>query len=80
MRAQNEDAQMTQTMELSPGPAQPLSTVTYYELYWETPELPSSPDSMEDGFIVAFDDIDFDATRSFDVTLEDVTIEYTSIP
>ncbi len=80
MRAQNEDAQMTQTMELSPGPAQPLSTVTYYELYWETPELPSSPDSTEDGFIVAFDDIDFDATRSFDVTLENVTIEYTSIP
>ncbi len=84
LRCQNEDGQMTQTMELNaqgigPG-AMPEVSGTNYEVYWETPILPGSPTIAEDGFIVAFDLLDFDPTKGGTIYLDSVAIDYLEIP
>lgn len=79
MRCQNEDNQMTQTMGLtngSEGAAMPRTTGTSYEVYWETPTLPASPGTGEDGFFPALDLLDFDPGLGGQVNLEGITIEY----
>ena len=79
MRCQNEDNQMTHTMGLtngSQGAAMPRTTGTSYEVYWETPTLPASPGTGEDGFFPALDLLDFDPSKGGQVNLETVTIEY----
>jgi len=84
LRAQNEDAQMTQTMEINsqgtgPG-AMPLSTGSDYDIYWETPTLPGSPGTGEDGFIVTIDILDFSSAQGGTISLEAVAIDYVTIP
>jgi hypothetical protein len=84
LRCQNEDAQMTQTMELNsqligPG-AMPEVNGTSYDVYWETPTLPSSPVISEDGFIVAIDLLDFDPRKGGTIYLDSVTVDYLEIP
>jgi len=84
LRCQNEDAQMTQTMELNsqgaggPG-AMPEVGGTDYEVYWETPTLPGSPTTNEDGFIVTIDMLDFDPTKGGTIYLDSVAIDYMAI-
>jgi hypothetical protein len=85
LRAQNEDGQMTQTMELNsqgvggPG-AMPEVGGTDYSLYWETPTLPGSPSATEDGFIVTIDVLDFDATKGGTIYMDSVVVDYLAIP
>jgi hypothetical protein len=85
LRVQNEDGQMAQTMELNsqgtggPG-AMPELGGTQYEIYWETPTLPGSPSAAEDGFIVAIDMLDFDPTKGGTINMEQVAIEFMTIP
>jgi hypothetical protein len=79
MRIQNEDNQMTQTMEVTTyngGVAMPYEAGTNYELYWATPYLPASPGTAEDGFFVAFDLLDFSNMEGGQVNLEKIDIEY----
>lgn len=84
LRCQNEDGQMTQTMELNsqgtgPG-AMPTVGGTEYDVYWETPTLPGSPTTAEDGFIVAIDMLDFDASKGGTIYMDSVAIDYVTIP
>jgi len=84
LRCQNEDGQMTQTRELNsqrigPG-AMPEVSGTEYEVYWETPTLPGSPSTSEDGFIVAIDVLDFDPTKGGTIYMDSVAIDYLAIP
>jgi hypothetical protein len=79
MRCQNEDNQMAQTMGLTnsaSGAAMPTTSGTSYELYWETPTLPESPGTDEDGFFPTLDLLDFDPTLGGQVNLESLTIEH----
>ncbi len=81
LRCQNEDNQMTQTMELnSQGPggpgAMPEVGGTEYKVYWETPTLPGSPAVVEDGFIVSIDMLDLDSTKGGTINIESVAIDY----
>jgi N-acetylmuramoyl-L-alanine amidase len=85
LRCQNEDGQMTQTMELNgqgpggPG-AMPTVSGTDYDVYWETPTLPGSPTATEDGFIVAIGMLDFDPVKGGTIYLDSVTLDYLTIP
>lgn len=84
LRCQNEDSQMTQTVELNsqligPG-AMPEITGTSYDVYWETPILPGTPTTAEDGFIVAMDMLDFDPRKGGTICLDSVTVDYLAIP
>jgi hypothetical protein len=84
LRCQNEDGQMTQTMELNsqgtgPG-AMPEVAGTDYEVYWETPALPGLPSPTEDGFIVTLDVLDFDAAKGGTIYLDSVMVDYLAIP
>jgi hypothetical protein len=84
LRCQNEDAQVTQTMELNsrgtgPG-AMPEVGGTNYELYFETPTLPGSPGTNEDGFIVTIDMLDFDSAKGGTIYLDSVAVDYVTIP
>ncbi len=85
LRCQNEDAQMTQTMELNsqgtsgPG-AMPTVGGTGYEVYWETPILPGSPTTSEDGFVVTIDMLDFDTAKGGTIYMDSVAIDYLTIP
>ncbi len=84
LRCQNEDGQMTQTMELNsqgtggPG-AMPEVGGTDYEVYWETPILPSLPVVLEDGFVVTIDMLDLDSTKGGTINIENVVIDYLAI-
>jgi hypothetical protein len=84
LRCQNEDGQMTQTMELNgqgtgPG-AMPTVGGTDYDVYWETPALPGSPTAAEDGFIIVMDVLDFDAAKGGTIYLDSVAIDFLTIP
>ncbi len=85
LRCQNEDGQMTQTMELNsqtavgPG-AMPTVSGTDYDVYFETPTLPGSPTSGQDGFIVVIDMLDFDAAKGGTIYMDSVAIDYVEIP
>jgi len=85
LRCQSEDAQMTQSMELNsqgaggPG-AMPALAGTDYDIYWETPTLPGSPTTAQDGFIVTIDMLDFDPTKGGIITLDSVVIDYLEVP
>jgi hypothetical protein len=84
LRCQNEDGQMTQTMELNsqgtgPG-AMPTSTGSFFDVFFETPTLPSSPTASEDGFIVVIDVLDFDPTKGGTIYMDSVAIDYLTIP
>jgi len=84
LRCQNEDGQMTQTMELNsqgtgPG-AMPTTGGTDYDVYLETPTLPSSPTAGEDGFIVTVDMLDFNSAQGGTIYMDSVAIDYLAIP
>ncbi len=84
LRCQNEDGQMTATMELNsqgigPG-AMPEVLGTDYDVYFETPTLPGSPTTGQDGFIVVIDMLDFDATKGGTIYMDSVAIDYLTIP
>jgi len=85
LRCQNEDGQMTATMELNsqgtgPG-AMPTVSGTDYDLYWETPILSAWPlSTTEDGFIVAIDVLDFDPSKGGTINIDSVAIDYLEIP
>jgi len=85
LRIQNEDGQMTAAMELNsqglggPG-AMPALAGTDYELYFETPTLPGSPTTGQDGFIVTIDMLDFNAAQGGTITLDSVAVDYLTIP
>jgi len=85
LRCQNEDAQMTQTMELNsqgaggPG-AMPTVGGTDYDIYFETPTLPGSPTTAQDGFIAVIDMLDFDATKGGTINIDSVAVDYLAIP
>jgi hypothetical protein len=84
LRCQNEDGQVTQTMELNsqgvgPG-AMPTTGGTTYDVYWETPTLPGSPTTANDGFIVTIDVLDFDAAKGGTIYMDSVAVDYLAIP
>jgi hypothetical protein len=85
LRGQNEDGQLTAAMELSsqgaggPG-AMPEVGGTDYEVYWETPTLPGSPTTGQDGFIVTIDVLDFDSTKGGTIYMDSVAVDYLEIP
>jgi len=85
LRCQNEDGQMTATMELNsqgtggPG-AMPTVGGTGYDVYFETPTLPGSPTTGQDGFIVVIDMLDFDAAKGGTIYMDSVAIDYLTIP
>jgi hypothetical protein len=84
LRCQNEDGQMTQTMELNsqgtgPG-SMPAVAGTDYDLYWETPNLPGSPSATEDGFIVTIDVLDFDTSKGGTIYMDSVAVDHVAIP
>ncbi len=84
LRCQNEDSQMTQTMELNsqgtgPG-AMPTVGGTDYGLYFETPTLPGSPTTGQDGFIVTLDLLDFSSAQGGTIYMDSVAVDYLTIP
>jgi hypothetical protein len=84
LRCQNEDGQMTQTMEINsqgtgPG-AMPAVGGTDYEVYFETPTLPGSPTSLEDGFILTIDVLDFSTALGGTIYMDSVGVDYLEIP
>ncbi len=84
LRCQNEDGQMTQTMELNsqgtgPG-AMPTTGGTDYDVYFETPTLPISPTALQDGFIVTIDVLDFSSAQGGTIYMDSVAIDYLAIP
>ncbi len=84
LRCQNEDGQMTATMELNsqgvgPG-AMPTVGGTDYDVYFETPTLPGSPTTGQDGFFAAIDMLDFDAAKGGTIYMDSVAIDYLTIP
>jgi hypothetical protein len=85
IRCFNEDSQMSQEFNINNGnggiavpPAYPDSRA--YEVYWQTPELPSSPSTAEDGYRVAMDMLNFTPGESGTYILESVVIESSAIP
>jgi hypothetical protein len=86
LRAFNEDNQIVAAYSVlhgnSPGPGAPAQSpsTTTFEVYWETPTLPSSPTTDQDGFRLAFDLLDFSPLEGDTMTLEKVAIEYNPIP
>jgi hypothetical protein len=85
IRCFNEDGQMSQEFNINngdSGAAMPPETPSTrdYEVYWQTPDLPPSPTTDEDGFRVAIDMLNFAAGESGTHILDAVTIEYASIP
>ncbi len=83
LRIQNEDGQMTATMELNSqgtGPGtMPAVSGSDYDVYFETPTLPGSPGSLEDGFIVTIDVLDFSTVQGGTIYLDAVAIVYFTI-
>ncbi len=84
LRCQNDDAQMTATMELNsqgagPG-AMPTTGGTDYDVYFETPTLPGSPSTSEDGFIVTLDLLDFSSAQGGTIYMDSVMVDYLTIP
>jgi len=53
---------------------------TDYDVYWETPILPSSPMTSEDGFVVTIDMLDFATAKGGTIYLDSVAIDYLAIP
>lgn len=85
IRCFNEDGQVSQAFNINKwnsGVAmQPETPLTRdYEVYWQTPDLPSSPATNEDGFRVAFDMLHFGAAEHGTYILDTVTIEHSDIP
>jgi hypothetical protein len=85
LRCFNEDGQMTQAFNInngSSGAAMPPESPSTrdYEVYWQTPDLPGSPTTDEDGFRIAMDMLNFDPTNSGSYILDTVTIEHSAIP
>jgi hypothetical protein len=81
LRALNEDNQISTdyTILHDAAPAQTPAT-TAYEVYWETPDLPASPTTGQDGFRTAYDMLDFGATEGDSAYLERLDVEYFAIP
>jgi len=85
LRAFNEDNQISTAYSVlhgdSPGPGAPAqSPGTTYEVYWETPDLPASPTTGQDGFRISMDLLDFSDVEGDTMTLDKVVIEYNPIP
>jgi hypothetical protein len=85
LRCFNEDAQMSQEFNVNNGnggvampPASP--STRDYEVYWQTPDLPSSPGTDEDGFRVSIDMLNFGPGETGTYILDTATIEYSNIP
>jgi hypothetical protein len=85
IRCFNEDGQMSQEFNINNGdsgaamPPQTPSTRDY-EVYWQTPDLPASPTTDEDGFRVSFDMLNFGLGETGTFILDSVTIEFSDIP
>jgi hypothetical protein len=64
------------------GAAMPPATPSTrdYEVYWQTPDLPASPTTDEDGFRIAFDMLNFGASETGTYILDTAIIEYSEIP
>ena len=62
-----------------PG-AMPTVGGSDYDVYYETPTLPGSPTTGQDGFFAAIDVIDFDATKGGTIYMDSVAIDYLAIP
>jgi hypothetical protein len=85
LRAFNEDNQIAAAYDVlhgtSPGPgAPPQSPAKAFEVYWETPTLPASPTTDQDGFRLAVDMLDFSPLEGDVATVEKVTVEYNPVP
>jgi hypothetical protein len=85
IRCFNEDGQMSQEFNINngdSGAAMPPETPATrdYEVYWQTPDLPASPTTDEDGFRVAIDMLNFAAGETGTHILDRVIIEYSDIP
>ena len=51
-----------------------------YEVYWQTPDLPTSPGTGEDGFRLALDMLNFAPDIAGTFILDKVTVEHSDIP
>jgi hypothetical protein len=86
MRGFSEDSQATAEYTVvhgdTPGPGAPAQSpsATDFEVYWETPTLPASPGTGEDGLRAAFDMLDFSTTEGDTANLNKLTIERFAIP
>lgn len=85
LRAFSEDNQISAAFNvmhgLDNGGAAPQTPATgAFEIYWETPTLPGSPGTGEDGFRCAFDLLDFSAAEGDTMRLESLTVESFAIP
>jgi hypothetical protein len=85
IRCFNEDGQMSQEFNINngdSGAAMPPETpaVRDYEVYWQTPDLPSSPSTDEDGFRIAIDALNFGPGETGTFILDTVIIEHSDIP
>jgi len=86
LRAFSEDNQIAAETSIvhgnSPGAGSPAQTpaVSTFEVYWETPDIPASPTTNQDGFRAAFDLLDFSPTEGDAAYLEKLAVEYFAIP
>jgi hypothetical protein len=86
LRALNEDNQISEEHNINHGnfpglgspPQDPANKA--FEVYWETPDLPASPTSSQDGFRLAFDLLDFSDAEGDTAYLDRVDVEYFPIP
>jgi hypothetical protein len=85
IRCFNEDGQMSQEYNINngnSGAAMPPETpgMRDYEVYWQTPDLPGSPTTDEDGFRLSFDLLNFGVGETGTYNLDTVIVEYGDIP
>jgi len=85
LRAFSEDNQISAAFNIlhgtdDGGAAPQTPTTGAFEIYWETPILPGSPGTGEDGFRCAFDLLDFAPTEGDTMRLESLTVESFAIP
>jgi hypothetical protein len=85
IRCFNEDGQMSQEFNINngdSGAAMPDERpgLSPYQVFWQTPDLPSSPSTDEDGFRISFDILNFGAGEFGTFGLYTATIEFSDIP
>ena len=58
----------------------PTVSGSFFDVYWETPVLPGSPTTGQDGFIVTIDLLDFSSAQGGTIYMDSVTVDYLAIP